>query len=167
MSEELDISQEITPKGTLIAALFLANRAITLEELAKTVNLGSEDVEGLVLELNENFKKTDIPFEITLFEEPGKLAGSLVRLDIRSGYLQRVSHLSQQIEFSKKAQKILALVAKKKELLQSELKYYFKGDVYEAVDELVKLKYMTWEKYKNTKKLKPTPLFFEKFKTVE
>jgi chromosome segregation and condensation protein ScpB len=165
--EEADIEQEITPKGTLIAALFLANRPVTLEELAKTINQDTEEVEGLVAELNDDFKKTDIPFELSVFEDPAKLAGTQVRLEVRGAYLHKVSHLSQHIDFGKKAQKILALVAKKKELLQSELKYYFKGDIYEAVDELVKLKYLTWEKYKTTKKLKPTKLFFEKFKTME
>ncbi|MFH0971312.1 MAG: SMC-Scp complex subunit ScpB [Candidatus Micrarchaeota archaeon] len=167
MAQDADITNEVTPKGTLLAALYIANRPVALEELSKAVNLGEADVEGLVAELNDDFKKSDLPFEVAVFEDPAKLAGSQVKLEITGAYLQRVSSFSKQIEFGKKAQKILALIAKKKELLQSELKYYFKGDIYDAVQELVDLKYLQWEKYKNTKKLKPTKLFFEKFKMVD
>ena len=55
----------------------------------------------------------------------------------------------------------------KKRLLQSELKYYFKGDVYEHVEELEKKGYVKSAKHKTTKELKPTPLFYEHFKSFE
>lgn len=158
---------EITKKNTILAALFLANRALSLEEVASAIKAKVDDAEGLVAELSEDLKAAGSPFKVSMFEDPGKLAGSQVRLELEDTYLAAVSHLSKEIEFSKKAQKILALIAKKKELLQSELKYYFKGDIYEAVEELVGLKYLAWEKYKTTKKLKPTKLFFDRFKMVE
>ncbi|MFH1751227.1 MAG: SMC-Scp complex subunit ScpB, partial [Candidatus Micrarchaeota archaeon] len=142
---------EITKKNTILAALFLANRVLSLEEVAAAIKAKVDDAEGLVAELQADLNDSNSPFKVSLFEDPSKLAGSQVRLELRDEYLAAVSHLSKEIEFSRKAQKILALIAKKKELLQSELKYYFKGDIYEAVDELINLKYLAWEKYKNTK----------------
>jgi len=158
---------EITKKNTILAALFLANRALSLEEVAIALKVKVDGAEGLVLELQDDLKGSSSPFKVSIFEDPSKLSGSQVRLELEDNYLAAVSHLSKEIEFSKKAQKILALIAKKKELLQSELKYYFKGDIYEAVDDLVNLKYLAWEKYKTTKKLKPTKLFFDRFRMVE
>ncbi len=158
---------EISTKGTILAALFLANRPLTMESLSQTANCKPEDLEGHIAELQDDLKNSNSPFRVNVFEDPEKLSGSQVKLELEERYLQAVSHLSQQIEMSKKAQKILALIANKKELLQSELKYYFKGDVYEAVEELVQRKYLIEERYKTTKRLKPTKLFFEKFKMVQ
>ncbi|MEK6953906.1 MAG: SMC-Scp complex subunit ScpB [Candidatus Micrarchaeota archaeon] len=158
---------EITKKNTILAALFLANRPVSMDELGLTLKLKADDAEGFIAELADDLKAASSPFKVSVFEDPNKLAGSQVKLELEDHYLAAVSHLSKEIEFSKKAQKILALIAKKKELMQSELKYYFKGDIYEAVDELVKLKYLTMEKHKNTWKLKPTKLFFDRFKMVE
>ena len=160
-------TEEINRKNVILAALFLANKPLSMEELSIAAKCKLDDVDGYVAELSDDLRKAGFSLKVSVFEEAGKLAGTMVKLDVDEAYLPHVSHLSQQIVFSKKAQKILALIAKKKELLQSELKYYFKGDIYEAVQELVDLKYLQWEKYKNTKKLKPTKLFSEKFKMVE
>ncbi len=157
----------ITKKNVILAALFIANRPMNVEEISKAANCSAEDAEGLVFELASDLQNANLSLRVSISEDPQKLSGTHAKLDVGEEYLPHVSHLSKQIEFSRKAQKILALIAKKKELLQSELKYYFKGDIYEGVQELVDLNYLTWEKYKNTKKLKPTKLFFEKFKMVE
>ena len=165
--EESPKTPTLSKKNIILAALYLANKPLPLDELSKTIKTSVEDAEGHVAELSEDLKSLGFPLKITLFDDPAKLSGSQVKLEIVDDYLAAVSHHSSQIEFSKKAQKILALIAKKKELLQSELKYYFKGDIYEAVDELIKQKLLIEEKYKNTKKLKPTKLFFERYKLVE
>ncbi|MBI5228991.1 SMC-Scp complex subunit ScpB, partial [Candidatus Micrarchaeota archaeon] len=86
-----------------------------------------------------------------------------VIMQVRNEYLGDVSTLSKETELTKKGLKMLGLIVKKKQMLQSELKYYFKGEIYAYVTELKKLGYITSEKYKNTRLLKPTKKFAESF----
>ncbi|MFH1107204.1 MAG: SMC-Scp complex subunit ScpB [Candidatus Micrarchaeota archaeon] len=167
MEETGGNAARLDPKSVVEAALFLANRALRLEELASVVNMPAERVEGLVAELADDLQQRGSALKISVREDPGRLAGTEVRLEIRGEFVPAVSALSQNVNLPPKAVKILALVAKKKKLLQSELKYYFKGDVYEYVDDLVSKGYLSEAKFKTTKELKPTKLFFEHFKGVE
>lgn len=158
---------ETGKKGVIEAALFIANRAVGLEELAQVAKLSIEEVEGLLAELADDFKQRGSALEVTTRENPEKLNRLEAKIEVKQEFVQPVASLSEKVELNKKSMKILALVAKKKKLLQSELKYYFKGDVYEHVDELVKQGYLATQKYKNTRELKPTKLFYERFRGFE
>jgi len=161
------LSDGLQKKGIIEAALFLANRAVTLQELASITNSSVEDVEGLVAELSEEMVQRNSAMKIITIENAEKLSGNEVKMELNSEYVQVVAPLSQRIDLSKKAIKILGLIAKKKNLLQSELKHYFRGDIYEHVGELVEKGYLTSQKHKSTRELKPTKLFYERFQGFE
>lgn len=167
MDETAAEGKQLDPKNVVEAALFLANRPLRLDELAGITGMKLERVEEIVAQLEDELQQRGSALKITIVNDPNKLAGTEVRLELRSEYVSAVSSLSQKTDLHPKSVKILALVAKKKKLLQSELKYYFKGDVYEHVDELVAKRYLTATKFKTTKELKPTQLFYEHFKGVE
>ncbi|MFH1199612.1 MAG: SMC-Scp complex subunit ScpB [Candidatus Micrarchaeota archaeon] len=167
MEQTQEEGSQLDPKGIVEAALFLANRPLRLDELAAAIGVKPERAEELVAELADELQARGSALKVTIVNDPAKLSGTEVRLELRNEYVPAVSTLSQNVNMHPKSLKILALVAKKKKLLQSELKYYFKGDVYEHVEELVAKHYLTAVKFKSTKELKPTPLFYEHFKGVE
>jgi len=74
-----------------------------------------------------------------------------------------VAGLSKDTGLSRKSTKILGLIAKRDGLLQSELKNYFRGEIYAYVTELKEAGYLTAEKKGNTRLLKPTKKFEESF----
>ncbi len=159
--------RNLPKKRILEAALFLANRPMRLDGLAALAQCDLEDAEGLLTELAEEMEASETALRLTKMEDPNKLAGPEYKMELKDEYVPAVANLSGNVDLNRKALRILALVAKKKRLLQSELKYYFRGDVYDAVDDLVRKGYLKAGKFKTTKELKPTPLFFEHFKSFE
>ncbi|MBU1198173.1 SMC-Scp complex subunit ScpB [Candidatus Micrarchaeota archaeon] len=158
---------DLPKKRVLEAALFLANRPMRLDELCAVSQCTPDEAEGLVAELSEEFEQHGSALKITKMEDPQRLVGTEFRMELREEYVPAVSTLSENVELPKKAVRILGLIAKKKKMLQSELKYYFKGDVYDYVDELVRQGFITSKKFKTTKELKPTPKFFEHFQSFQ
>ena len=96
-----------------------------------------------------------------------EFANNEARLQVRGTYLPAVSQLSKEIELSRKGLKILALIAKKGQILQSGPKNYFRGEIYEYVSELKERGYITAERHGNTRLLKPTRRFFEHFQQAQ
>ena len=154
-------------KGVIEAALFISNKPVQLEKLAELAGCSTEDAEGYLAELASDYDERGSSIKVVVGENAEKLNYKEASLELRNEYVAPVSQLSQNVELTKKAVKILALVAKKKKLLQSELKHYFRGDIYEYVEELAKRGYITSQKYRNTRELKPTKQFYEHFKGVE
>ncbi len=138
------------------AALFLGNREFPLAELALVANTTVKRAGELVERIQRRYNESGSPIELVF--ENGKAA-----MQVRPAYISAVAKLSKQTELSRKATRILALIAKKKELLQSELKRYFRGEIYEYVTELKVAGYVTSEKKGLTRLLKPTKKFYETF----
>jgi len=151
---ELDKAKVIEP------ALLLANKPLTPAELALlshcTVKQATRFIYNLQAEYDERQSALMIEF-----------INNEARLQVRSLYLPAVSQLSKEIELSRKSLKILALVAKKGQILQSGLKNYFRGEIYEYVTELKERGYIISEKHGNTRMLKPTRKFFEHFQQAQ
>ena len=138
------------------AALFLANRTVSLDELSKLLETSRGNARNLVELLRSEYENREGAIEVVLGE-----AG--VMLQVKPQFLQGVSELSRKPDLSRKATKILALVAKKGGLMQSELKKYFKGEIYEYTTELKRSGYIESEKRGNTRYLKPSKKFTESF----
>ncbi len=142
------------------AALFIANRPLAIAELAlvakTTVKKAGELVEELKKELNGRSSSIEVIVE-----------NGQASLQVRPAYLGPVAGLSKETGLSRKATRILALVAKKGEMLQSELKNYFRGEIYAYVTELKNAGYLTAEKKGNTRLLRPTKKFSESFQLSE
>jgi len=146
------------PLRVIEAALFLSNKPLTLPELALTAdNIRVNEAKRLVEQLKKEYDERQSAIEVILAEN------GQVSLQVRPKFLARVARLSKQVEMTRKSTKILGLIAKKGQMLQSELKKYFRGEIYAYVHELKELGYVTAEKHGNTRLLKPTKKFHETF----
>jgi len=151
---------ELPPVSVLEAALFLANKQLPLNVLSEVVGVSKSECARLVEELRARYDANGNAFEIVT-------NGDLVSLQVRAKFLSKVSRLSKQIDLSRKATRILALVAKKKQLLQKELPKYFRGEIYAYVHELKEAGYLEALKHGNTRLLKPTQKFYDNFQLSE
>jgi chromosome segregation and condensation protein ScpB len=160
LSEIAAEKPELDKAKVIEAALLLANKPLTPAELALlshcTVKQATRFIYNLQAEYDERKSALMIDF-----------ANNEARLSVRSEYLPAVSQLSKEIELSRKSLKILALIAKKGQILQSGLKNYFRGEIYEYVTELKERGYIISEKKGNTRLLKPTRKFFEHFQQAQ
>ena len=160
LSEVAKERPELDKAKVIEAALLLANKPLTPAELALlshcTVKQATRFIYNLQAEYDERQSALMIEF-----------INNEARLQVRSLYLPAVSQLSKEIELSRKSLKILALVAKKGQILQSGLKNYFRGEIYEYVTELKERGYIISEKHGNTRLLKPTRKFFEHFQQAQ
>ncbi|MEM4255586.1 MAG: SMC-Scp complex subunit ScpB [Candidatus Norongarragalinales archaeon] len=138
------------------AALFIANRTLSFEELAKVMNISKQTARTLVEKLKEEYEAKESAIEVVVGDE-----GAL--LQAKPEFLQNASELSKKPDVSRKATRILALVAKKGGLLQSELKKYFKGEIYQYTTELKEAGYIDSEKRGNTRYLRPSKKFSNNF----
>jgi len=158
-TQAIELAQEkkrLSPLRLVEAALFLSNKPIALKDLGEIAGVGEKKAAELVAELQNEYCSREGSVEIVLSE--GK-AG----MQVKNDYLSDVARLSKEAELSRKATKILALVAKKKQLLQSELKHYFRGEIYAYTSELREAGYLESTRKGNTRLLKPTQKFFDSF----
>src|SRR5690348_3561205 len=110
----------------LEAALFLANRPLTNEELTKII--GRDNIVKAVEELHYQLQESSIEI---IYD------GNSARLQVKNEFLPKIKELSKGPELSRKSMKILAIIASKKGILQKDLKNYFKGAVYDYIHELI------------------------------
>jgi chromosome segregation and condensation protein ScpB len=152
-------AKDLEKKRVVEAALFLANRPMDLAELALIAKTTVKRATQLARELAGEYEGNGNAFSIA-FE------GNSVRMEVRPEYLGEVAQLTKQVELSRKATRILGLIAKKGSMMQSQLKRYFRGDIYEYVAELKDKEYVSAEKRGSTRLLKPTKKFYETFQLV-
>lgn len=145
----------LDPVRVLEAALFLANKPLSFQQLQDILQVPRERLNVLLRELQAWLPK-DSAIEL-------KVTDHSAGLQLKNQYVDRVAKLSKEVELSKKAMKILALVAKKKQFLQSQLKHYFKGEIYAYVTELKHAGYLESKKSGNTRLLRPTTKFYDSF----
>lgn len=144
----------LDPLRVVEAALFLANKPLSFKQLSVIAKIPSEQAKALALSLAPYYSNNS--FELVVSDEAAFL-------QVRPQYLGAVSSLSKEVEMTRKARKILALVAKKGQFLQSDLRHYFRGEIYAYVTELKQLGYVDSKKHGNTRLLKPSKKFFENF----
>ncbi|MEK6923652.1 MAG: SMC-Scp complex subunit ScpB [Candidatus Micrarchaeota archaeon] len=145
------------------AALFLGNKKMAYPELAILAKQTVRKTKGLVEKLADDYATRDDSAVEVAFDAEGAV------MQVKPRFISSVSGLSKELELSRKGMRMLSLVAKKGKILQSELRRYFKGDIYGYMTELKELGYVSSEKSGNTRLLKPTTKFFETFQmgTVE
>lgn len=153
------VSIQLEPLRVLEAALFLANKPLSFKQLQDILQLPQDKLKGLLYELEAKIPK-DSAVQLSMTEHSACL-------QLKQEYLQQVSHLSKEVELSRKAMRILALVAKKRELLQSSLKQFFKGEIYAYVTELKNAGYIESKKQGNTRLLTPSAKFYDNFQFKE
>lgn len=140
------------------AALFMANKPLSFLRLQEITKASEESLAASLASLKQRFDSGDAAVELVINDET-KAASMQVRIK----WLPAVASLTEKIELAKKSTKFLALIAKKGELLQSDLRKYFKGDIYEYVGELREKGYLERTKKGHSWILKPTKKFHEEF----
>lgn len=154
------VKEVLEPMRVLEAALFLANKPLLLKNLSEVADVKEAECRSLLTELARTYEEGRNAFEIVVEED-----AALLR--VRGDYLESVAALSNKIDLTRKATRILALIAKKKTLMQKELHQYFRGEIYAYVSELKEAGYLEAKKQGNTRLLKPTRKFFEEFRLSE
>jgi chromosome segregation and condensation protein ScpB len=150
---------ELPPLRVFEAALFLANRPASYADLSKITGFPRELCKTMAHELKAEYAERGGATEVVVGEE-------VAAMQVRSVYLDRVSGASKEINLTKKGTRILALIAKKKEILQKDLKHYFRGEIYAYVTELRQAGYLDSERRGQTRLLRPTQKFYDTFQMV-
>ncbi len=148
--------KRIDPLRVMEAALFLGNKSLAYPELALVAKTSVRKARELAEKLRAEYESRDGSLEITVSTEG-------VALQVKPDYLSPVSHMSKEVDISRKGTKMLSLIAKKGHMLQSELKRYFRGEIYAYIHELKDRGYITSDKHGATRLLKPTEKFRESF----
>lgn len=143
---------------TIEAALFMANKPLSFAQLQELCKTNEENLAKALEALKKSYEESNRAVEIVVNNET-----SSASMQVRINWLPAVASLTQKIELAKKSTKFLALIAKKGELLQSDLRKYFKGDIYEYVGELREKGYLERTKKGHSWILKPTKKFHEEF----
>ncbi len=138
------------------AALFVANRDLDAKKLAKLLDEKPERVRQAFERIALDYANRGGPIYLKVKEDSACL-------QVKPEYVNAVGKLSKESNLSKKATRILALIAKKGSLLQSSLPKYFKGEIYAYTTELKDAGYVESRKYKNTRLLTPTKKFYDHF----
>ncbi len=143
-------------KGMVEAVIFFENKSVEYEEVGRITGIKVEKVKEIADELKKDYAERNTAIEVIIGDKS-------VSMQVKSEYVKLVSKIAENAELSKKAIKILGLIAKKKSIKQSELKNYFRGEIYSYVKELKDQEYVTSEKTGLTRTLKPTKKFYETF----
>lgn len=143
-------------KSIIEAIVFFENKSVDFEELKSITGFEVNRIKKLVEELKKEYESRETALEVVIGDKS-------VSMQVKSDYLRLLSKISKNVDISRKALKILGLIAKKKSIKQSELKKYFRGEIYSYVKELKEKEYINSEKSGATKLLKPTKKFYETF----
>jgi chromosome segregation and condensation protein ScpB len=148
--------KKFDPLRVMEAALFLGNKSLAYPELALVAKTSVKKARDLAEKLRAEYASRGGSLEVVISSDG-------VALQVKSDYLSPVSHLSKEVDLSRKGTKMLSLIAKKGHMLQSELKRYFRGEIYAYIHELKDRGYITSDKHGATRLLKPTEKFKESF----
>ncbi|MFH1247125.1 MAG: SMC-Scp complex subunit ScpB [Candidatus Micrarchaeota archaeon] len=140
------------------ASLFMANKPLSFEQLCQITKTNEDALLKAIESLKTKYEESEHAIEILINNET-----KTVTMQVATKWLPLVASLTEKIELAKKSTKFLALIAKKGELLQSDLRKYFKGDIYEYVGELREKGYLERTKKGHSWILKPTKKFHEEF----
>ncbi len=138
------------------AALFLGNKPLNFAELALVAKTSVRKAREIAERLRGEYDAKGGSLEVVVNAQEASL-------QVKPEFVGSVSELSKDVDVSRKGTKMLSLIAKKGKLLQSELKKYFRGEIYAYVHELKERGYITSDKAGATRLLRPTEKFRETF----
>jgi segregation and condensation protein B len=144
-------------KRLIEAALFVSGRAMTQEELAGVLGIGSVGAAGKLADsLVEDYKARNGAISVV------KMAGKYSMM-LKEQYAAKVSVLSGPPDISKGALRILAYISKNEPVMQSGIVKAFGESSYQYIKELTEKEFITGKRSGRTKKLETTPKFLEYF----
>jgi len=145
-------------KSVLEAALFVAGKSLSINELAKLCGLTEkEEVKKQLQELVEEYRQRNSGIEIYT---DGKNYGMRVKVEIED----RVAYLIPQSDLGSGTLKTLAFIAYKQPLTQSALVKKRGNRCYYYIKKLLEQELIEAKKHGRTKLLKTTPKFNQYFR---
>ncbi|MEM0149744.1 MAG: SMC-Scp complex subunit ScpB [Candidatus Micrarchaeaceae archaeon] len=144
-------------KKKIEAALFVAGKPLSLDELASAIGIASVGhLEGMVDELISDYGSRDSALKILK-------EGSKYEMYVSEPYASAVGSLAGQPDISKSSLKILAYISKNEPLMQSKVVKYFGSSTYDHIKELVEKDFITAKRYGRSKSLATTQKFRDYF----
>lgn len=146
----MGVEEDIT---TLEAALYAADRPLSLEELKDIVETSSETyIRKLLDKLDEKFDENS---SLGL-EEPSE---NMFTTQLQDEYMSKVENIIPKAKLNKGAMKTLAVIAYKQPIKQSELSEIIGGRVYKYVKKLKDLDLIETKPIGRTKVLRTSKKF--------
>lgn len=134
------------------AALFISSNPLDVNSLKDISEIEKDDIKEALEDIREKFE--DESHGIELFKSP---RGYQFR--VKPDYLEEVSHLTPYSDLTRGQLKVLALVAFKGPIKQSNIVKIIGNRAYSYIKDLEQQKLVRSEKHKRTKKLEITQEF--------
>lgn len=136
------------------AALFMTSKPLTIFDLTKITKANLHDIKVAIKNLQNEYNERGSWIEIIKIDR-----SYLMRL--KPQYADKIADFAQETELSKRALRVLAIVANNDGIIQSKVSRILGPSAYEGVKELEEKNYITTEKKGHSKILRLT----SKFKT--
>lgn len=151
------MENELDYKKIIEAALFVSNKALSIQDLSGSLNIKSiSAIKQIVQQLIEDYKNRDTSLQI--LEINNKYL-----LTLKSQYMIKVNNLAGSPDISKSSLRILAYISKNEPILQSKLVKIFGTSTYVYIKELLEKEFVISTKFKNSKNIRTTQKFKEYF----
>jgi segregation and condensation protein B len=144
--EQKDLEQKIE------AVLFMSSRSMSLYDLEKATGADAASIKIAIKNLQNTYAQRESWIEFVRMEK-----SFLMRL--KPEHTDTVSSFVQETELSKRALRVLAIIAQRDGILQSKISKALGAIVYDAVPELVQKGYIHTEIKGHSKVLKLTQKF--------
>lgn len=149
--------EQVDFKKLVEAALFMTPNALSAQEIATVISLGSVGhVENYLDQLIEEYRTRDTSLEIIKIENK-------YMFSIKEPYASKVSGLASGPDITKGALRLLAYVSKNDGAMQSQLVKIFGESTYEHVKELTEKGFIEAKKEGRSRKVLTTNKFREYF----
>lgn len=144
-------------KKIIEAALFVSNKAMSIQNLSESLNIKSiSSIKQMVEALIKEYKNRDSA--LIIIEINNKYL-----LTLKQKYIIKVNKLAGTPDISKSGLRILAYISKNEPILQSKLVKTFGNSTYMYIKELLNKEFIIASKFKNSKNIKTTEKFKEYF----
>lgn len=143
-------------KALLEAALFISHKPLDLDDLKNISDLKESEILTLLKIIENQFNNEN--FGIELYESPEGY-----ELRVKPEFLDKVSHLTPYSDLKRGQLKVLALVAFKQPIKQSDIVNIIGNRAYNYIKQLTSKNLIKTKKFKRTKVLETTESFMEYF----
>ncbi len=143
-------------KALLEAAFFMSNKLLSLKDITEILGVSEKEAKKLVSELRAELEREGRGVYIIEAKDG-------YRMHVKPEYSQHVRHLTPYHDMGKGLLRVLALVAYKQPITQSEIVKVIGNRTYEYVKELESRGLIRTIKHKRTKALVATKEFAEYF----
>ena len=156
-AKEMDEADEITNMKKIEAALFIAGRFLSLQDLVMLTDVNPLMLKELIERLIEKYNTDESGIEIIVKENTWKM-------DVRQEHVSMINKLATgSAEFSKAEQETLAVIAYKQPVKQSVIIKIRGNKAYDHIKKFVELDLVKRKKLGHTHELSITDEFYDYF----